>query len=90
LFTKCGFDASSLSRIYCGETGLDDTHGHGFIGVGATQAQVNDWVIRFKALQSQAVNGQPSPFIGGAVFCLGENGDKRWLPFKADGYEVFR
>ena len=91
LFTKCGFDASSLSRIYCGETGLDDTHGHGFIGVGATQAQVNDWCIKWKALQSKPMaNGLPSPVVGGAVFCLGENGDKRWLPFKADGYEVFR
>ena len=90
LFDKCGFDLNSASRIYSGETGVDDGRGRGFVGVGATQAQVNDWVIRFKALQSQAVNGQPSPFVGGAVFCLGENGDKRWLPFKADGYEVIK
>jgi GH25 family lysozyme M1 (1,4-beta-N-acetylmuramidase) len=90
LFDKCGFDVNSTSRIYSGETGVDDGKGHGFTGVGATQAQVNDWVIRFKALQSEPINGKPSPFVGGAVFCLGENGDRRWLPFKADGYEVIR
>ena len=90
LFDKCGFDVGSTSRIYSGETGVDDGRGRGFVGVGATQAQVNDWIIRFKALQSQPVDGQPSPFVGGAVFCLGENGDKRWLPFKSDEYEVFR
>ena len=90
LFDKCGFDANSTSRIYSGETGVDDGKGNGFAGVGANQARVNDWIIKYKALQSQAVNGQPSPFIGGAVFCLGENGDKRWVPFKTDGYEVFR
>ncbi len=90
LFDKCGFDVGSTSRIYSGETGVDDGNGRGFVGVGATQAQINDWIIKYKALQSQPINGQPSPFIGGAVFCLGENGDRRWLPFKADGYEVFR
>lgn len=95
LFTHCGFDVSSTSRIYSGETGVDTgliggVPVVGFVGVGATQAQVNDWIIRYKALQSQPINGQPSPFVGGAVFCLGENGDKRWLPFKSDEYEVFR
>ena len=90
LFDKCGFDVNSTSRIYSGETGVDDGKGNGFTGVGATQAQVNDWVTRFKALQSEPINGKPSPFVGGAIFALGENGDKRWLPFKTDGYEVFR
>lgn len=90
LFDKCGFDVNSTSRIYSGETGVDDGKGHGFTGVGATQAQVNDWVIRFKALQSEPVNGKPSPFVGGAIFALGENGDRKWWPFKMDGYEVIK
>lgn len=95
LFTHCGFNVESTSRIYSGETGVDTgliggVPVFGFSGIGATQAQVNDWVIRFKALQAQPVNGKPSPFVGGAVFCLGENADERWLPFRADGYEVFR
>ena len=89
LFTKCGFDVSSSSRIYCGETGLDDTHGHGFIGVGATQAQVNDWCIRWKALQSKPMaNGLPSPVVGGAIFQLGGNGDSRWTPFEMNSYRT--
>jgi hypothetical protein len=88
LFDKCGFDVNSASKIYSGETGVDDGRGRGFAGVGATQQQVNDWVVRYKALQSQPVNGQPSPFVGGAVFQLGGNGDARWNPFETRGYDI--
>ena len=88
LFDKCGFDVNSASRIYSGETGVDDGRGRGFVGVGATQQQVNDWIVRYKALQAQPVNGQPSPFVGAAVFQLGGNGDARWNPFDVRGYDI--
>ena len=90
LFSHCGFDPKSPSRIYSGETGVDTglipSGANGFIGINANQAEVSNWIARFKEAQSQPVAGVPSPYAGGAIFCLGENADSRWKPFKMDSY----
>lgn len=95
LFDKCGFDINSPSRIYAGECGVDtglkkDPNVRGFVGVGATQQQVDEWCKQWCELQAQPMNGKPSPLVGGAIFALGENGDRKWWPFKIDGYEVIK
>lgn len=92
LFSHCGFDVKSKSRIYSGETGVDTglvpNGANGFSGIGATQAQVREWCTRYKQVQAQPVNGQPSPFVGGAVFQLGGNNDARWDKFEVKQYVI--
>lgn len=89
LFTDCGFNAKSPSRIYMGETGVDTGNGKGFSGIGASQSQFDAWVLDWKALQSKPLkDGNPSPVVGGALFQYGGNGDSKWIPFEMSGYKL--
>jgi hypothetical protein len=85
-YDKCGFDINSISKIYMGETGLDN--GKGFVGNNINQSGVTNWINKFVTVQSEMFNGKPSPVIGGALFQLGGNGDKRWYPFELSGYTI--
>jgi hypothetical protein len=74
LFTRCGFDPHSSSRIVCSETGVDE--GGGFAAHNASGAQVVAWCSRFVEISSQplviAGTQYDSPFAGGAIFQVGD------------------
>jgi hypothetical protein len=86
LFTKCGFDPN-VRQIYCSETGLDQGGIGGFPAHGSNSDNVRDWARKNIALQNAplVVGGKSyaSPILGGAIFQLGGNGDRRW-----EGYNV--
>jgi hypothetical protein len=89
LFTKCGFDPN-VRAIYCSETGLDEGGVGGFPAHGSTPEFVRDWARKNIALQNAplVVGGKsyPSPILGGAIFQLGGNGDRRWEGYNVAGY----
>ncbi len=89
LFTKCGFDPN-VRAIYCSETGLDEGGVGGFSAHGSTQDYVRDWARKFVTLQNAplTVGGKAyaSPILGGAIFQLGGNGDRRWEGYNVSGY----
>lgn len=89
LFTKCGFDPN-VRAIYCSETGVDEMGVGGFPAHGATNAQFADWSRKYIELQQRpvVVNGQayPAPILGGAIFQLGGNNDKRWQGYDITNY----
>ena len=94
LFTKCGFDPRRRA-IYAGETGIDDVLGvrpgkAGFSGMVVGSSAVVAWMRRWLELQGQpiSVNGSlhPSPFVGGAIFQCGGNGDSQWNQYDVTSY----
>ncbi len=84
LFTRCGFDPKSTSRVISGETGVDKMGTGGFVGCGASADQVVAWCKRFQQIQALpvVVNGvsYPSPFVGGAIFQL-DPSSSRWAGY---------
>jgi hypothetical protein len=86
LFTKCGFDPS-VRAIYCTETGLDQGGIGGFPAHGVSHEYFREWCRKFITLTQKplVIDGRsyPSPALGGAIFQLGGNGDRRW-----EGYDV--
>lgn len=88
LFTQCGFDPDSPSRVVCSETGEDDGQRHGFAALGRSGDEVAAWGRRFVEVQSRplVVDGvaHPSPFVGGALFQAGNRED--WMGFNAERY----
>jgi hypothetical protein len=89
LFTSCGFDPT-VRGIYCSETGVDEGGLGGFAGHGTSQADFAKWCQRFIAIQKRALvvggTSYTSPFVGGAIFQLGGNGDSRWNAYEISGY----
>jgi hypothetical protein len=87
LFTRCGFAPNSPSRIVCSETGVDQGGVGGFPAHNATNQDVLNWCKRFMQIASVpfSVGGAsvPSPFIGGAIFQLGD-------PVNWAGYDMNR
>ena len=88
LFTQCGFDPRSKSRVVCSETGEDDGQRHGFAALGRSGDEVAAWGRRFVEVQSRplVIDGvaHPSPFVGGALFQAGNRED--WMGFNAERY----
>jgi hypothetical protein len=86
LFTRCGFDPRSPSRVVCSETGVDD--GGGFTAHNATGEQVVAWCKRFAEIAAQplVVAGAQyeSPFVGGAIFQAGDW--NKWSRFNMTPY----
>jgi len=94
LFTQCGFDPRRRA-IYAGETGIDDVLGvrpgkEGFRGLEVSPSSVVAWMRRWLEVQARpiSVDGTlyPSPFVGGAIFQCGGNGDPQWNPYDMSGY----
>jgi hypothetical protein len=89
LFTRCGFDPT-IRAVYCGECGLDQGGVGGFKAHGFTGAEVVNYCNKLIALQNRqlVVGGKPypSPIVGGALFCLGDNGSGRWNGYRVDEY----
>ena len=85
LFTRCGFDPNSSSRIVCSETGVDEGGVGGFKSHHATTDEVIRWCKRFMSISAQPLNIAgtlyPSPFVGGAIFQVGD-------PVKWSGYDM--
>lgn len=88
LFTRCGFNPSSTSRVYCSETGVDEGGVGGFPAHGATKADVSRWAQFFINEQSRplTIDGAEyaSPFVGGAIFQAGNTWD--WAGYNVEGY----
>jgi len=88
LFTDCGFDINSPSRIHCSETGVDEGGVGGFPAHNATNTDVDRWVNWFCDEQAMPVLGKQSPFVGGAVFQVGNRED--WNGYNVQQYyDVF-
>ena len=87
LFTRCGFDPNSTSRVVSSETGLDEGSVGGFVAHNSTNDDVLAWCKRFLQIESLplVLNGvsYPSPFVGGAIFQIGE-------PTNWAGYDMTR
>jgi hypothetical protein len=87
LFTRCGFDPDSASRVICSETGEDEGGVGGFPAHGRNEDQVAGWGRRFIDTQSRplVVGGAayPSPFVGGAMFQVGNRED--WNGYNVEG-----
>lgn len=87
LFTHCGFNPASPSRVYCSETGEDEGGVGGFPAHNRTPEQVAAWCREWQRQQAAplVVDGvsHPSPFVGGAIFQVGNRED--WA-----GYNVER
>jgi len=87
LFTHCGFDPDSKSRVVCSETGEDEGGVGGFSGHGRNDDQVAAWGRRFIEVQSRPLVlggvAYPSPFVGGAIFQVGNRED--WAGYNVEG-----
>ena len=87
LFTRCGFDPDSASRVICSETGEDEGGVGGFPAHGRNEDQVAAWGRRFVEVQSRplVVGGvaHPSPFAGGAICQVGNRAD--WAGYNVEG-----
>jgi hypothetical protein len=87
-FQRCGFNPSSVSRIYCSETGVDEGCVGGFPAHYATPDQVLSWAKRFIEVSSApfSVEGKqyPSPLVGAAIFQLGDT--DRWLGYNVQSF----
>jgi hypothetical protein len=86
LYTRCGFDPQSGSRIVSCETGMHEGGIGGFTAHSATDQDVIAWAQRY-----QQITGLPicignlqysSPFVGGTIFQIG---DPAWA-----GYDMTR
>lgn len=88
LFTHCGFNPASPSRVYCSETGVDEGGVGGFPAHGATDADVVRWAKWWRAIQAEPVNGVASPFVGGAIFQAGNRSTDPggWAGYNVEGY----
>lgn len=88
LFTHCGFNPASPSRVYCSETGVDQGGIGGFPAHGASDADVVRWSKWWAAIQAEPVNGAPSPFVGGAIFQAGNRSSDPggWAGYNVEGY----
>lgn len=92
LFTRCGFDPKSTSRIYSGEASVDEGGIGSFTGHNATDQDVVKYAKRWLQIQSAPiiVNGvsYPSPFYGGCFFQLGDtsNAQGHWGSYSCDKY----
>ena len=75
LFSKCGLDFNSPSRIVFTETGVDQMGTGGFKAVGASDYDIKYWCTRFRAIHDPIV-------VGGCIFQSG-NTNGRW-----DGYNM--
>ncbi|HQV70607.1 MAG TPA: hypothetical protein PLJ62_12210 [Thermoflexales bacterium] len=88
LFTQCGFDPDSASRVICSETGEDEGGVGGFVAHGRTGDDVATWCRRFMEVQGRplVVDGvsHPSPFVGGALFQAGNRED--WMGYNVERY----
>lgn len=93
LFTRCGFDPNRRA-IYASETGIDhlssDQGPTGFVGLGLSANDVVLWMQRWVEVQSQPINvngvSYASPFVGGAIFQCGGNGDQQWNQYNVAGF----
>jgi len=83
-YTDCGFDLTSISRIHCSETGVDEGGVGGFPAHNATNADVLRWGLWFMDEQAKPVLGKPSPFVGGALFQVGNRED--WNGYNVEHY----
>lgn len=88
LFTRCGFNPASISRVVCSETGLDEGSVGGFPAHNLTAQDVVNWCKRFVQISALplTVNGvqYPSPFAGGAIFQMGDA--VNWAGYDLSGY----
>jgi hypothetical protein len=88
LFTKCGFNPNSSSRIIATETGVDEGGVGGFPQHNATSEQVVAWCQRFVEISARpvVVNGvsYPSPFLFGTLFAAGNS--PSWRGYEVSGY----
>lgn len=82
LFTHCGFDPLSKSRVYCSETGVDEGGVGGFPAHGATPADIVRWAKWWAAVQTESILGAPSPVVGGAIFQVGNRED--WAGYNVE------
>lgn len=89
-FTVCGFAPDKGQGVFFGECGVDEEGVGGLPAHKATTEDVTKHIARVVEIQSRpvVVDGReyPSPVRGGAIFCYGNNGDKRW----ANGYDIRR
>jgi len=89
-FTVCGFAPDKGQGVFFGECGVDEDGVGGLPAHKATTEDVTKHIARLVEIQSRpvVVDGReyPSPVRGGAIFCYGNNGDKRW----ANGYDIRR
>lgn len=84
LFTHCGFDPASPSRVYCSETGVDEGGVGGFPAHWASDADVVRWAKWWREIQAEQLLGQSSPFVGGAIFQAGNRED--WAGYNVEGH----
>jgi len=88
LFTRCGFNPASVSRVLCSETGEDEGGVGGFPVHGRSGDDVAAWCRRFIEVQGRplVVDGvsHPSPFLGGALFQAGNRED--WMGYNVERY----
>lgn len=88
-----GFNPA-IRRIYSSETGVDEPNvpamgwlgRGGFVGQGLNQAQFNEWCRKYIDFQSQPMGNYPSPFVAGAIYQYGGNGDPQWNKFEIGGF----
>ncbi|HEY3289653.1 MAG TPA: hypothetical protein VGK87_05955, partial [Anaerolineae bacterium] len=89
LFTRCGFDPKSPSRVICSETGVDEGGVGGFPAHHATDKDVLMWCKRFMQISALplTINGTqyPTPFVGGAIFAVGD--PVGWAGYDVSSYE---
>ena len=89
-FTVCGFASDKGQGVFLGECGVDEDGVGGLPAHGANAEDVARHIARLVEIQSRpvVVDGReyPSPVRGCAIFCYGNNGDKRW----ANGYDIRR
>lgn len=89
-FTVCGFAPDKGQGVFFGECGVDEDGVGGLPAHKATTEDVTKHIARLVEIQSRpvVVDGReyPSPVRGAAIFCYGNNGDKRW----ANGYDIRR
>jgi hypothetical protein len=89
LFTRCGFDPKSPSRIVSSETGVDEGSVGGFSVHHATDQDVLMWCKRFMQISALPLNisgtQYTSPFVGGAIFQAGD--PVAWGGYDMTAYE---
>lgn len=85
LFTKCGFKTGGNVYVLSDETGVDEGGVGGFPAHGASDSDVVRWCKYYQDVQSAPLpDGSISPFIGGALFQVGNTWD--WGGYNVAGY----